>query len=352
MKLKCILILLVGTFTTNLIGQNIDSKKISDYLDNVAQANLEAGNLSVFKGGKEVYNYSFGQGNLPDTRFDKNTKYQIGSVTKMFTSVLVFKLIDQGKMELTDKLAKYYPEMPNADVITIKNMLEHTSGLGTYIVKNGDVWVTDKQTDEAILDLIKEKGVEFAPNEGFAYSNSAYYLLTKIVEKVANKPYHELVHTYISKPLNLKNIKSTKDYSTNVFKPYHFIDNKWTDIKDLNLENIIGVGDIASTMHDLNVFIYGLYHNKLLSKKSFEQMIPIKGKEKWGRAIETFDEDGHIYYGHAGNTLGTHTILMYNPEEDIAIAYSSNAERVRSSVIKNIVNIIYEKAYELPQVTK
>lgn len=352
MKLKCILLVLVGTFTTNLVAQNIDSDIINAYLDNVAQVNIEAGSLSVFKGGKEVYSYRFGYDNLPEGVSDNNTQYQIGSVTKMFTSVLVFKLVEQGKLKLTDKLAKYYPDLPNAKDITIKNMLEHTSGLGSYVVKNGEVWVTEKQTDEAILDLIKEQGVKFAPGKDVAYSNSAYYLLSKIVESVSHKPYHELVDTYICKPLELKNTYSANTYTTNVFRPFHFKDNKWTDIKEIDTDNIIGVGDIASTMYDLNVFIYGVFHDKLLSKQSFSQMLPIKNKEKWGRGINTFDEGGHIYYGHGGDTLGTHTILMYNPDEDVAIAYSSNAQRVPQEVFKNILYIIYGKEYSIPLVVK
>jgi D-alanyl-D-alanine carboxypeptidase len=73
--------------------------------------------------------------------------------------------------------------------ITVKNLLEHTSGLGSYVVKDGEIWVTEKVTEKEIFDLIMKQGVSFEPNEKVAYSNTAYYLLTKILEKNTENPF-------------------------------------------------------------------------------------------------------------------------------------------------------------------
>jgi D-alanyl-D-alanine carboxypeptidase len=103
----------------------------------------------------------------------------------MITAVLIFKLIEENKLHLEDKLSEFFPEIPNSNAITIKNLLEHTSGLGSYVVKDGEVWVTEKASDQQIMDLIIQQGKSFEPGEKVAYSNSAYYLLTKILEKAS-----------------------------------------------------------------------------------------------------------------------------------------------------------------------
>nr|WP_305070017.1 serine hydrolase domain-containing protein [Flavobacterium covae] len=130
-----------------------------------------------------MYNKDFGQKNIPDLIYNNTTKYQIGSVTKLITATLIYKLIEKKKLGINDKLSDFYPEIPNSEKITIKNLLEHTSGLGSYVVKEGQVWVTEKVTEKEIFNLIIKQGVSFEPNEKVAYSNTAYYLLTKIIEK-------------------------------------------------------------------------------------------------------------------------------------------------------------------------
>jgi D-alanyl-D-alanine carboxypeptidase len=121
--------------------------------------------LSVFKNGKEVYAKNFGQKNIPGLTYDQNTRYQVGSITKMITAVLIFKLIEENKLHLEDKLSEFFPEIPNSNAITIKNLLEHTSGLGSYVVKDGEVWVTEKASDQQIMDLIIQQGKSFEPGK-------------------------------------------------------------------------------------------------------------------------------------------------------------------------------------------
>ncbi|WP_326984407.1 serine hydrolase domain-containing protein [Chryseobacterium sp. MYb264] len=333
-------------------SQKIDAEKLNNYFTSIEAKNLGIGSLSIFKNGQEVYTKNFGQKNIPGLYFNSNTKYQIGSVTKMITATLIFKLIEEKKLRLEDKLSEFYPKIPNSDKITIKNMLEHTSGLGSYVVKEGEVWVTEKVSDKEIMDLIIQQGSRFEPGEQVAYSNTAYYLLTKILEKKRQKPFHTLIETEISAPLGLKNLASVQLHPKNIFLPYIYENNSWNLLKkDINFFNVIGVGDIASTPYDLNIFMTNLFHNKILKKSSLEQMIPISGKESWGRGIAVWDFDGIIYYGHGGDTLGSHALLIYNKEADISIAYTTNGERIKKEdFIKNIVNLLYDKPFTLPEI--
>ena len=348
MNLKIIVVLSI--ISINAFSQKIDKEKIDSYISYIENNNGGLGSLSIFKNGKEVYNRSFGQEKLLNVDYNKDTKYQIASVTKMVTAILALKLIERDKLSLETKLAGFFPEIPNSEKITIKNMLGHTSGLGNFAIRNGAIWVIDKVDEKEILEEIKNQGVSFEPNEKVVYSNSAYILLRKIVEQKYGKPYDEIVQKEIAEPLGLKNFASVESNPTNIFKSYQFKE-KWTEIKDIEYNNVIGVGDIASSTKDMNVLINRLFQNKILKKETLELMKPLVGKEDWGRGLALFPFDEHLFFGHNGDVLGSHSRLIYNPKDRISIAYSTNGERIPANTfVENTVNIIYNKSFTLPEI--
>lgn len=348
MKLK--LFTFLSLISINIFSQKIHKEKIDNYIDNIENNNGGLGSLSIYKNGKEIYNRSFGQEKLIGVNYNKNTKYQIASVTKMVTAILTLKLIEVGKLKLGTKLSDFYADIPNSQKITIKNLLGHTSGLGNFAIRDGAIWVIDKVDEKEILDEIKKQGVSFEPNEKVAYSNSAYILLRKIIEKKYGKDYNEIVQKEIVKPLGLKNFASIKSSPTNVFKSYQFKEN-WNEIKDIDYLNVIGVGDIASTTEDMNILINSLFQFKILKKETLELMKPIVGKEDWGRGLALFPFDDNIFFGHNGDVLGSHSRLIYNPKDGISVAYSTNGERIPANTfMENIVNIIYGKTFTLPEI--
>jgi D-alanyl-D-alanine carboxypeptidase len=227
MKLKFILTVTIILFGLKIFAQNIDIQKIDSFVSHIEKNNRGIGSVSIFKDGNEVYNRSFGQSKLKDIQYDADTKYQIGSITKTITATLVFKLIESNKLQLEDKLSNFYPKIPNSDKITIKNMLEHSSGLGDYTMKNDSItWLTEKVTEKEIFDEIIKQGVSFQPNEKVEYSNSGYFLLTKIVEKFYKKDYATIVSKEIVNPLNIKNFLSITSKTKNIFPSYGY-KKKW-----------------------------------------------------------------------------------------------------------------------------
>lgn len=348
MKLKLLALLLL--LSGNLFSQEIKKEKIDAYINYIENNNGGIGSLSIYKNSKEVYNRSFGQAKLTNVNFNKETKYQIASVTKMITAILIFKLVEDGRLKLDNKLSDFYPEIPNSNKITIKNLLEHTSGLGNFAIRDGAIWVMDKVSEKEIFEEIKKQGVNFEPNEKVVYSNSAYILLRMIIEGKYNKDYNKVVEQEIIKPLNLKNFASVKSNPTNTFKSYKFTEN-WSEIKDIEYSNVIGVGDIASTTQDLNIIITSLFQYKILKKETVELMKPIVGKEDWGRGLALFEYDENIFFGHNGDVLGSHSRLIYNPKDEISISYATNGERIPANLfVENIVGIIYNKEFKLPEI--
>ncbi|MFH7015597.1 serine hydrolase domain-containing protein [Flavobacterium sp. FlaQc-47] len=347
MKLKLLTIILL--MSGNLFSQEIDKEKIDQYITYIENNNGGIGSLSIYKDGNEVYNRSFGQGKLINVNYNKDTKYQIASVTKMITATLIFKLIEAGKLKLDTKLSDFFSDIPNSKKITIKNLLGHTSGLGNFAIRDGVIWVTEKASDKEIYDEIKKQGVTFEPDEKVVYSNSAYILLRMILEKKYKKDYNKIVIQEIIKPLHLKNFASIKSNPVNTFKSYKFT-GTWNEIKEIEYTNVIGVGDIASTTKDMNIVINNLFQENLVNNKSLEVMKPV-GKDEWGHGLALFPFGEKIFFGHSGDVLGSHSVLMYSPKDHISIAYCTNGERIPTNTfIEDLISNIYNKELKLPEI--
>lgn len=346
MKFKLFTFFLLFSFS--IFSQNINNQKIDEYISYIENNNRGIGSISIFKDGHEIYNRSFGQNRLENIKYNPNTKYQIGSVTKMITATLIFKFIEDGKLKLEDKLSNYYPEIPNSNNINIKNLLEHSSGLGDFTIKNDSPWLTKKVNQKEIIDEIIKQGITFEPNEKIEYSNSGYFLLTKILEKEHKKNYATIVEQKISKPLNLKNFSSITKKTDNKFPSFGYIE-KWNEIEDFEFTNVIGVGDIVATTKDLNIFITNLFQYKILKKENVDLMKPIYKKEKFGRGLMIIPFYENIFYGHGGDTYGTHSMASYNDSDNTAISFSINGQRLpHNDFAIGLLSIIYQKNYDFP----
>lgn len=356
MKKWVVLLLLLLVFMLPSTGrsakpspQGVRAAVLDDYLDQVEEGNGGIGSLSVFRDGREVYHRSFGQKYLPDVKADENTRYQIASVTKMVTAMLAFRLIERGRLGLDDTLADFYPDMPSAREITIRHLLSHSSGLGNFAIKDGAVWIVDALEPSAILAEIKRQGVAFAPGERVAYSNSAYFLLRTILEEKYGREYHEIVEQEIARPLHLAHFASVKANHADTFESYAFADGKWGEIKDVDYTNVIGVGDIASTTRDLNRLIVALFNGEIVRKETLAMMTPMQGRG-WGMGLAEFPYGEHVFLGHAGDVIGAHSRVIYNPQDGTAIAYSTNGERIPTNAfLETVVRIVYDGKFQPPE---
>lgn len=331
----------------------IKKDKIDKYITYMEDENQDIGSISIFENGKEVYTRDFGQKNLSEKIENPlGLVYQIGSITKMFTTVLLAQLEEEGKISFDEPLSNYFPEMPNANNIKLRNMLNHRSGLGDYNVKNGrrNYWLCKPVSQSAILREIQKQGVLFQPDSSFAYSNSAYYLLALILEKKYNKSYNNIVKTQITEPLKLLHTRAIDSSykSDNIEEPYRREKGRWSVMKDFYLPNLLGCGNMISTMKDLNIFLDALFSGELIKGETLNELLP-KGNQHFGYGIMTIPFYEHIAYGHGGDTKGTHSVAAYNPENKLAISYSVNGENYPTNdFVIGIWSIIYDKAFSKP----
>ncbi len=349
MKIK---VLLISLFCYSFIfSQTFDRTKIDHFINHIEDHNQGIGSISIFKNGSEVYNRSFGKKQIPKLKVDAHTKYQIGSITKLFTATLILQLIEKGQLRLDDKLSQFYPEIPNAYNITIKHLLEHSSGLGDFVKGETDPkWLVNKINEEKILKYIAVQGTTFEAGQKKQYSNSGYYLLARILEKKYKKSYRKILSKQLLKPLELTDITSYSRCEKNTFHSYEYW-TSWTKMNELEFSNVVGVGDIAATTSAMNTFISNLFQYNILKQETVELMKPKADKNGKGLMQVPFYEKK--FYGHGGTTLGTHSMLIHNAEDNISISYSINGHRFNDNdFLIGILSVVYNVKYNLPVFTK
>ncbi|MBV6878353.1 serine hydrolase domain-containing protein [Epilithonimonas ginsengisoli] len=332
-------------------NREINTAKLNDYFNYLTQNKQGIGSISIFRKGKEVYQNDFGQDQLPNVKWDSNTRYQVGSVSKLFTAIMLMQQVEKGKLNLSDKLSKYYPDVPNADKITIETIMNHTSGLGDYAGEHYQ-WLFKRPVgDKVILDTINAQGVEFQPGEKTRYSNSGYYLLSRILEKVAKKPYNVLLKENITSKAGMKNTFSVLDDPKNVFRGYENENGIWKEVEDFDFHNCVGVGDIVSTPNDLNILINALFNGKFVKKETLDKMMPKPGsKVVFGLGMMAVPFYNQVSFGHGGDTAGSHAVTSYSKKEDYSVSMVINGENYPHNTLSiGVLNIIYDQDFEFPK---
>lgn len=267
---------------------------------------------------------------------------RVGSVTKSFTAVIILKLVEEGRISLDEPVAKWFPDLPSADAITIRHLLNHSSGIPEIIPKvllKSIIPSTYWQSDE-LVGLIVEDEPQFTPGSGFAYSNSNYILLGLIAEEVSDKPITQLLHEQIIDPLNLEHT---------YFIPYETTPTQLVTGFDRDLASIPGMltistgntswatsaftsGAMASTAEDLGIFFERLFTGALLSPSTMEEMTTFIDASNPGFPEQTgsglglmrLSVDGRELIGHVGQFMGSTAIAMYSPRENYTITVTSN----------------------------
>src|SRR5579872_6432530 len=145
-------------------AQTLNTPKLDSLISILSSQNLAMGSLTISKNGnlyQQALGYSF-VNNQEKIPANIQTRYRIGSISKMFTATMIFQLIDEGKLSLDYALSHYFPDLPNANKITVAHLLYHRSGLHDYTHDTDfDNWMDKPKTHDELLKIIKEKGVDF-----------------------------------------------------------------------------------------------------------------------------------------------------------------------------------------------
>jgi CubicO group peptidase (beta-lactamase class C family) len=249
-------------------------------------------------------------------------------------------------LSLDQTLAAFYPQLPNAGKITIKDMLYHRSGLHNYTVDTHfPDWMDKPKTHEELLKIIADKGADFEPGTKADYCNSNFLLLSYIIEKICNAPYAHVLEKKIVSRIGLTNTYFGKpiDYRRNESSSYKYSDGGWIKEKETNVSIHQGAGSIVSTPRDLTIFIHSLWNGKLISKASLSSMTTLI--DGYGMGIFPYDRG----YGHNGRIEEFYSAVRYYPEHKIAVSYITNGILYpRTDILDGVLKICFNKDYTIP----
>ncbi|ONI92316.1 alkaline D-peptidase [Saccharothrix sp. ALI-22-I] len=267
-----------------------------------------------------------------------NGRFWIGSSTKTFTATLVLQLVAEGKVGLDSPVAGYLPELGLDRRITVRMLLQHTSGLfnytgdyddnGTYepgIPAAGKVWVDNRfhtYQPQELVRLALSKSARFEPGTDQRYTNTNYTLALLLIEKVTGRSYAEEMQRRILRPLGLRGTvvpgASPEILGPHAHGYYRYQDaGQWkvVDVARQNLSLLAGAGDMISTTQDLRTFISALMGGKLLPAPLLAEMRKPHGKLGYGLGLWVQDlgpNCGGTIFQHNGGPPGGYGALMYS----------------------------------------
>jgi CubicO group peptidase (beta-lactamase class C family) len=344
----CILLALL--LSTSTFGQVLNKKKLDSLLNILDAKGMAMGSLVISRNGKVEYQKAIGYRYIDTLEKKPNTtetKYRIGSVSKMFTAVMILQLVEENKIQLSQTLASFFPGIPNADKITIRDMLYHRSGLHDYTNNTGfDEWKNKPKTQGEMLEVVARATSDFAAGSKNEYCNTNYLLLGYIIEKVCNMPYRDALEKRIVSRLALKNTY----YGGMILAEstsYKFLNKGWEKQNSTNLEIHGGAGSIISNPTDMVQFIESLFAYKLVNKENLDKMQTMIGE--YGMGLFSNKYGSKPSFGHNGRIEEFYSALWHFPNENLSFAYCTNGIAYpRIDIIEGVLKICFGERYEIP----
>lgn len=349
MKHKFTTVLLCCLAAQVAVAQDIRTDRIDAYFDTLQQNDKFMGSVSVSRNGIPIYSRSVGFADIEaQQKASPQTRYKIGSISKSFTAVMIFRAIEQGHLSLATPLARFFPDIEHADSITIDNMLSHRSGIHNFTAGGFESWATEPQSPQRMVDVIREGGSDFAPGSSFGYSNSNYVLLSYILENVYKMPFSKILKRDITGPLKMADtyFDTSAKRRDGACPSYKYLD-KWRIESDTDPSVTMGAGGIVSTPRDLNIFFEGMFGGKLVSDSTLKQMTTIR--DRYGRGLIMIPFYDKVGYGHTGGIDGFNSVSSYFPGDKTSYSLTSNGSNyVINNISVALLSAIYDKPFDIP----
>ena len=345
-------------------AQKPDRARLIAQIDSVVQAPIKAGqaagiSIAVVKGRDTILIKGYGSADLDlDTPTPPNAVYEIGSITKQFTTAALMQLVEQGKVKLDDDLLTYLPQYPSrGQHITIRRLLDHTSGIRSYTeIAEARNLMPLTVAKDSIMALFAGKGFDFTPGEALVYNNSAYFLVGMIIEKVSGQSYADYIKTnlfdkagmpssaYCSETEPVKRKVHGYSYGTKLLKAPQQ-NHSWP----------YAAGSICSTAGDLIAWLRALHTtDKVVSRTSYQEMItPGKLNDgyqlRYAKGLVASEEDGRRMISHGGGISGFTTESRYYPDDDLYVIVLINTAgpAAPTAVAQGITKVVLGPGKEL-----
>jgi len=290
--------------------------------------------------GKILFEKGYGYASLelgvPAT---PQTRFRIGSITKQFTAAAILRLQEQGKLSVTDKLAKFIPDYPRGEEVTLHHLLTHTSGIHSYTSKPNFLETAPLAVKpEDLIQSFKDDPYDFSPGEKYLYNNSGFFLLGYIVAKVSGQSYAAFLRQEFFEPLGMTNtgVHEASAILKHEATGYSCSGGELRKALNWDMSRAGGAGALYSTVEDLFRWNEAVFGGKVLSDASLKAAFtPVVTKEDTESAGQK--ETGYGYGWAVGKTRGLRTIehggglhgflsyLLRFPEQKFTVVVLANA---------------------------
>ncbi|MFO1443892.1 beta-lactamase family protein [Bacillus sp. Bva_UNVM-123] len=252
---------------------------------------------------------------------NENTQFNLASLSKMYTAVMTFQLIEKGQLQLEDKITNWF-NVPHFTNVTVAHLLTHTSGIPEYIAEDFTISV------ETFVEMALPQHM---PNEHWSYSNTNYVLLAKIIEEVSGLSYEISVHQYIARPLNLTSTTTqptkqyeAQDHTYDYEKQRYQKANKDPYLNKIEkYNNVFGDGGIYSTVAEVAKFLKAFLQDRYISKEFVQSMLtPTEVAEHYSYGFIIQDD----WVGHTGGWIGCSAQAFINTSTKDMIVLATNQE--------------------------
>lgn len=325
--------------------------KIDKVLNEKFQPNDTGAVFLVAKGDEPIYRNAFGKANIElDVDMETNNVFQIGSMTKQFTALVILILHEQKKLDVNDSVSKYLPKFPNGKKITLHHLLTHTSGIKDF-TKIKSLWTVSKKdhSPQELIDFFKNEPVDFRPGEKFQYNNSGYALLGYIIELVSGETYENFVEEHIFKALGMKDSRYANDREVIGNRAYGYHNKgKYTNRIMVSLSLPYSSGSLMSTADDMLIWQQAIDKN-LLIKPSTMQMAFSKytlnnGKSiSYGYGWHLKNINGVPVREHGGSIFGFKSMGIYIPSIELYVIGLTNCDcNSPTQITKDIAALFIE----------
>ena len=297
---------------------------VQNFIKNGISTDLAGASYLVINNGKVITKGGLGFADLANSQpITTSTKFRIGSLTKQFTAAAILKLVAAGQVSLDDQVDQYLPEFPKGENVTIRQLLNHTSGIANY-TQDPNFWEQPEKyyTKEDMLNLIESLGYDFESGERFGYSNSGYYILGVIIEEVSEQSLATFFEHTFFKPLKM--------YHSGIYQNGYNYQNeaigrrlengKVVAAADTNMSQPAAAGAMYSTVEDLSIWNKALHNGQVLPLNLYQQMTspgPLNHGNTlnhYGFGIGLNHFQGHQSLAHSGSIHGFSNYMGVIPD--------------------------------------
>jgi CubicO group peptidase (beta-lactamase class C family) len=307
------------------------ARQIDEVVSSVGKDRLPGAVVLVARDGETVFRKAYGWSDMDRRQpMDASVQMPIGSVTKQFTATAIMMLMEEGKLSLSDSVARHLPEFaPQLKDVTVEQLLTHTSGVPDY-TKQWRMWLPDFGADVSlseVLGRIRGKSLDFAPGTRFAYSNSNYVLLGAIIEKLSGQSYGKFVEERIFVPLNMGNTAygGHERAAAMRAKGYEADDGKFSKPRTVPISLVHAAGGVVSSVDDLARWDAAVSSGKLLKAESWQRVFTAVPPASYGYGWSIGKLQGAQEYSHGGSIYGYTSFVARLPEQGLYVAVLANA---------------------------